>query len=442
MLNQYTAVIQAGGKGTRLKSLTEDKIPKPLLKLNGKPMIQWQIESLRIYGVTRIVIIIGHLGEKIREYFGDGTKFGIEISYIEETEPLGSAGALYDLKDQLKNIDFILVFGDVMFDMDLERMVHFHEKHHAMATLLVHPNSHPYDSDLIVMDSDCHIVGFDSKENTRDYWYENCVNAGIYVLSGELLCPMTERKWRDLEKDLLFPLVKRRQIYGYRTTEYVKDAGTVERFYSVSAAQKRGLWKMKNKNNPQKCIFLERDGTVNRYQGLICREDQLELEDHAAEAIKLINESGYLAIVVTNQPVVAQGMCSMEQVKTIHKKLQVLLGEKGAYLDDIVFCPHHPDKGYPEENLEYKIVCNCRKPSIGMINQMAERYNIDCSASYIIGDTTVDIQTGINGGLKTVLVRTGMSGQDGKYQVTADTEASDLLEAVRDILKRDGGDQT
>lgn len=436
MLNHYTAVIQAGGKGTRLKSLTGDKIPKPLLALNGKPMIRWQIENLKACGVWRIIIIVGHLGEKIREYFGDGAELGVELSYIEETAPLGSAGALYDLKDRLGDRDFLLIFGDVMFDVDLERMVRFHEGHGSLATLLVHPNSHPYDSDLTVMDRDCRIVRFDSKENTRNYWYENCVNAGIYVLSGRLLSHMTEKRRCDLEKDLLAPLVETGQVYGYRTAEYVKDAGTVERFLSVSAAQARGLWNMKNRSNPQRCVFLDRDGTVNRYAGLISREEQLELEDHAAEAIKMINESGYLAILVTNQPVVARGMCSPEQVNEIHRKLQVLLGEEGAYLDDIVFCPHHPDRGYPEENPEYKIPCGCRKPSTGMIDQMVERYHIDRTASYMVGDSTIDIQTGFNGGLRTVLVHTGMAGRDGKYPVKADMEASDLLAAVKRILEQ------
>lgn len=436
MLTHYTAVIQAGGKGTRLKSLTGDKIPKPLLMLNGKPMIQWQIENLKAWGISQIVIIIGHLGEKIREYFGDGAKLGVELSYIEEIIPLGSAGALYDLKNRFEERDFLLIFGDVMFDVDLDQMICFHESHRGLATLLVHPNSHPYDSDLTVMDGGCRIVRFDSKENIRDYWYENCVNAGIYVLSGKLLHYITEKKRWDLEKDLLAPLVKKGQVYGYRTAEYVKDAGTVERFLSVSEAQARGLWNMKNKSKPQRCIFLDRDGTVNRYAGLISREEQLELESHAAEAIKRINESGYLAIVVTNQPVVARGMCSVEQVNQIHRKLQVLLGEEGAYLDDIVFCPHHPDKGYPEENPEYKIPCNCRKPAAGMIEQMVDRYHIDRSMSYIVGDSTVDIQTGINGGLKTVLVHTGMAGKDGKYPVRADMEASDLLAAVKKILEQ------
>lgn len=436
MLEHYTAVIQAGGKGTRLKCLTGDKIPKPLLMLNGKPMIQWQIENLKTCGISQIVIIIGHLGEKIREYFGDGTSLGVELSYIDEAAPLGSAGALYDLKGRLECRDFLLLFGDVMFDLDLERMIRFHEEHGGSATLLVHPNSHPYDSDLIVMDRDCRIVRFDSKENTRNYWYDNCVNAGIYVLSGRILCHMEEKKRCDLEKDLLAPLVKTGQIYGYRTTEYVKDAGTVERFRSVSAAQTRGLWSMKNRNNPQKCIFLDRDGTVNRYTGMIWKEEHMELEDHAAEAIKLINESGYLAILVTDQPVVDKGICNVEQVNKINRKLQVLLGEKGAYLDDITFCPCYVGKDSLKENPEYKIPWDCQNPLAGMIDQMVDKYHINRSASYIVGDSTVDIWAGLNGGLKTILVHTGIAGKDGRYSATAHMEAPDLLAAVKKILEQ------
>lgn len=432
MLKDYIAVIQAGGKGTRLLELTKDKIPKPLLKLNNKPMLEWQIDNLKKYGVSNFIIIVGHLGNKIKEYFGNGEKQGIKISYIEENEPLGSAGALYYLKEY-KN-SFLLIFGDVMFDFDIKRMIDFHEKNKASATLLVHPNSHPFDSDLIVMDKKKRVINLNPKNSKRDYWYDNCVNAGIYILSKEILNVIEKPAYYDLEKDILVPLFKTKKIYGYETTEYIKDAGTIERFRNAEYEQKSGIWELKNLNNPQKCIFLDRDGTINNYNGLIADEKQLELEKNASQAIKLINESGYLAIAVTNQPVVARGMCSIEDVCNINRKLTVLLGENNAYLDDIIFCPHHPDKGFPEENPEYKIVCNCRKPSTGMIDYAVKKYNIDINQSYIIGDSTTDIQTGINAGLRTVLVHTGQAGQDKKYNVTADFEAADLLDAVKRII--------
>ena len=434
MNKKYVAVIQAGGKGTRMLSLTQDKIPKPMLLLNHKPMIQWQIENIAEYGITELVIIIGHLGNKVREYFGTGKKFGVRISYIEEDEPLGSAGALYYLNQMYKGYDYLLVFGDVMFQLDWNRMISFHEEKKAEATLLAHPNSHPFDSDLLIIDRDCRITGIDSKNSIRDYWYTNCVNAGIYILSESLVSNIQEPTKMDLEKDLLKPFICTGGIYGYISSEYVKDAGTPERFETVSIEQAAGIWEQKCLRKKQKCVFLDRDGTVNKFNGLVNSEEKFELEDTAADAIKMLNQSGYLAIVITNQPVIARGMCDIPDLNRIHQKMQVLLGEKGAYLDDIVFCPHHPDKGYPEENPLYKIPCNCRKPATGMINRMVQKHNIDLTHSYMIGDSTTDIQTGINAGITTVLVKTGQGGQDGKYDVKAAVEASDLLDAVKKIL--------
>ena len=437
MLENYVAVIQAGGKGTRLSPLTRDEIPKPLLEINGKPMIEWQIENARKYGIGEFVLIVGHQGEKIKAYFQDGARLGIHLTYIEEKEPLGSAGALYYLKDKIHRDEFILIFGDVMFDMDIERMVRFHESHKALATLAVHPNTHPYDSDLVMVNDAGQVTGFDEKTNERPYWYGNLVNAGIYILSAGLIERISGPQRLDLEKHLILPAIRWGKVFGYRTTEYIKDAGTPERVREVSREQEAGLWKAKNLGRKQRCIFLDRDGTLNVYKGLIADIDDLELEKDVAEAVRLINKSGHLAIMATNQPVVARGMCEISDLECIHKKLETLLGRQGAYLDDMIFCPHHPDKGFPEENVSYKIFCTCRKPAIGMIAQMAEKHNIDLKESWIIGDSTVDIQTGINAGLKTVLIKTGQAGTDGKYHAKPDFEAGNLLEAVKLILENE-----
>lgn len=434
MNNNYVAVIQAGGMGTRMLELTKDEIPKPMLPLNGKPMIQWQIENIRKYGIMEFVLIIGHLGERIEEYFGDGSRFGVRIQYIRETKPLGSAGALYYLKDMLKERSFLLIFGDVMYDIDWNRMIVFHEGKNGLATLLIHPNSHPHDSDLVIVDDEKCVIGIDSKNHVRNYWYDNCVNAGLYILSADILQHLNAAVRTDLEQDLLKPFMSQRQVFGYQTPEYVKDAGTVSRFHVACKEQKQGIWQQKNLSNKQKCVFLDRDGTINKFCGLLNDEEQFELEEGVAEAIRLLNASKYLVIVVTNQPVVARGMCEINDIQRIHKKMQVLLGQQGAYVDDIVFCPHHPDKGFVEENPIYKIPCNCRKPAIGMIEQMAKKYNVDLTDAYMIGDSTVDIQTGKNAKIKTILLSTGQGGMDRKYEIQPDYRAKDLLEAVKIIL--------
>jgi len=432
------AVIMAGGRGTRLAALTKDEIPKPMVPLFGKPLLEWQTEQLKDNGITEIVMVIGHLGEKIKEYFGNGEKFGIHIQYIEEKEPLGTAGGFYYLSQLIYGDYFLLVFGDVLFAIDIARMEKFHREKGAEVTLFVHPNGHPFDSDLVKLDKDNKVSCFDSKHNTRNYWYDNCINAGFYILSKNILSKVTSPVKTDLEKDILMKLAETgEEIYGYRSPEYIKDVGTVERIRQTMKDIQTGYIKKKCLSQPQKCIFLDRDGTMNQYRGLVWKEEEFILEENVIEAIRLINESGRLGIVVTNQPSVARGLCQIEDIERIHKKMTTLLGREGVWLDDIFFCPHHPDKGYPEENPIYKIPCTCRKPQTGMIDAAVKRYHIDKQESWIIGDTTLDIQTGKNAGLHTVLVRTGEAGKDKKYKVEPDFVCENLYEAVKIILERD-----
>ncbi len=429
------AVIQAGGKGSRVRELTKDIIPKPLLELNNKPLLQWQIETLKRYGISEFVVIIGHKGEKIRDFIGDGSKFNVSVYYIEESVPMGSAGSLFFLKDYSFDT-VLLVFCDIMFDMDINRLLLFHNNNNSLFTLVVHPNSHPYDSDIIKTDNDGRVIRILSKNEIKPRWFENLVNAGIFLFDREIIDRIKTPHRLDLEGDIINELLKTERVFAYKTSEYIKDVGTPERLWKASIEQKNGLWRSKNLANRQRCIFLDRDGTLNKLSGLISDPRQLVLEEAAAEAIKAINEAGYLAILITNQPVVARGLCTEDDVKIIHNKLETLLGEAGAYLDDILFCPHHPDKGFEGERKQYKIVCTCRKPKIGMILKMQEKHNIDLTESWYVGDTTVDVMTGINAGMHTALLKTGEGGRDKKYDVTPELVADNIKTAIVEIVKR------
>ena len=430
------AVIQAGGKGSRLRNITKDEIPKPMVPVLGKPLLQWQIEQLKKGGITEVLIVIGYLGQTIREHFRDGRDFGVSITYIEELQPLGTAGGLYYLRQYVKDEeDLLFIYGDLFFDIDLERMEKFHRDKRSELTAFAHPNDHPFDSDLIELDAEERIIRLLPKGEKRKNWYGNVVNAGCYIMNAGVIQRLTKIQKLDFEKDILFKMIKESApVFGYRSTEYIKDCGTEERLCKIEKDIRNRYVENRNLTKKQKCIFLDRDGTITRSNGLIDDENKLELIDCAVEAIRKINSSEFLAIVVTNQPVVARGMCTIEGVRNIHKKLETLLGESGVYLDDLIFCPHHPDKGFPEENPIYKVKCNCRKPGIGMIEEMRDKYNISLEDSWIVGDTTVDLMTGINAGMKTALVLTGEAGEDGKYRVEPDLIGTHIQDVINKII--------
>lgn len=437
------AVIMAGGKGTRIASITKDEIPKPMLTIGNKTILEHQIDCLKKSKIDEVIIVIGHLGDKIRDYFNDGNKFGIKISYFEEdpSNPLGTAGSLYYLKEKIQE-DFVLVFGDVFFSVDFNKMIEFHQNNHADATLLTHPNSHPYDSDLVVVDGNNLIKCFDSKENSREYDYNNLVNSGIYVFSKKIFNYVKEPKKYGLEKDVIAKMIEdRNKVLSYHSTEYVKDMGTPERYYSVNQDYTNGICEKRNLSHQQKAIFLDRDGTINTYIPFLVNKEEFKLIDGVSDAIKLINNSEFLCIVVTNQPIIARGESTIDNLNEIHKRMETLLGKEGAYIDGLYYCPHHPDKGFEGEIPELKIECNCRKPKIGMLLQASKDYNIDLSKSIMIGDTTLDIQMAENAKMKSVLVLTGEGGKDKKYDVTPNMIADNLLDAIKNILNEKGEEE-
>ena len=431
------ALIQAGGAGTRLKEIAGD-LPKPMVPIAGKPILQWQIESLSHSGISNIVIVCPKTTTAIQDYFKDGSAYGVKIQYIVEQEPLGTGGALYYAAKIIKG-DFLLLMGDLMLDVDFQRFAKFHKKHDAIITTFAHPNSHPYDSDVLITGAEDKVVHVLSKKEPRDEFYENLTNAGLYVVDSYLLVTflgMEKPIKIDFEKELLAPTIASGGVFAYRSSEYVKDCGTPDRYEAVGRDVVNGVVASRNLSKPQKAIFLDRDGVINVFGNFVTHPDMLHLKPDAAAAIKNINESQFLAICITNQPVVARGETTLETLREIHYKLEDMLGEQGAYLNDLYFCPHHPDSGFPGEVPELKIDCECRKPKIGMLLRAKKDYNIDLHASWFVGDTHQDVQTGINAGCRTILITSGDPEPAKKYaDAKPDYVCEDLAAAVKIILE-------
>lgn len=410
-------ILMAGGRGTRIAELFPN-IPKPLIPVDGMPILEREIRSLASQGFKDLILTVGYLADKIIDYFGDGSKLGVRIGYFVEETPLGNAGALFRLKDKIGDEPFLLLNADAAFDVDFNRMVEFHKQHGGLVTLFTHPNSHPYDSGLIIADKDGNVKKWLSKEDERPVWYSNRVNAGLHVIDPKVLELSLENleidaetgfpKGKvDLDRQILKPLCGTGKMFCYDSPEYVKDMGTPERFHQVEADYRNGVVQAKNLHNKQKAIFLDRDGTINKYVGFLSDINEFELFDGVSKAIKMINQSGYLAIVVTNQPVIARGEVSWEELHEIHKKMETLLGKDGAYIDGMYICPHHPDKGFEGERPEYKFDCDCRKPKPGLLLQAAKDFNINLSQSYMIGDSERDVEAGKAAGCKeSIMVET------------------------------------
>ena len=422
----------AGGRGTRITSVASD-IPKPMIKIGDKPVLEHELECLRSQGFTDIIITVSHLGHIIMDYFGDGSKvspatgktFGVHIEYYFEKEPLGNAGALFKIKEKLTE-DFLLLNADALFDVDFNRFVDYHRQHGALVTLFAHANDHPYDSGLLVVDKDNYVQQWLTKEDARPQYYRNIVNGGLHVISPKVLDVEINTPKVDLDRQILKPLAGTGKMLCYNSPEYAKDMGTPERYYAACADYKSGKIQGKNLRNKQKAIFLDRDGTINKYVGYLRTPEQVELLDGVGEAIRKINLSGYLAIVVTNQPVIARGEVTVDGLQEIHNKMETMLGKEGAYLDGVYYCPHHPDKGFAGEVEEFKIVCECRKPKAGLLLQAAKDFNIDLSQSWMIGDSENDVLAGRNAGCKTALI--------GETDYGQNLQATSLLDFVKEIL--------
>ncbi|MEI6577930.1 MAG: HAD-IIIA family hydrolase [Eubacteriales bacterium] len=424
-------MIMAGGKGTRMTSVSGE-IPKAMLTVAGKPILEHQIKCLESQGYCDIIIVTGHLGDAIHSYFGDGKNFGVCIEYYDESKPLGTAGALIALKNKLAE-DFLLINGDLIFDIDFKRFEAFHNSKNALATLFTHPNNHPFDSEIIVADSDSRIIGWLGRREKR-VAFKNCVNAGIHILAPEVLSVYSQLGKLDLDKDILMPMLETGRLYAYNSPEYVKDMGTPKRYKEVCDDFISGKVSARNIRNKQKAVFMDRDGTINEYLGFVTKAEQITLIESAAKGISKVNNSEYLAIVITNQPIIARGECTVEELERIHNRLEDLLGEHGAYLDAIYYCPHHPDKGFEGEMSEYKVECDCRKPKPGLIFQAANDYNIDLQQSYMVGDDVKDLLAGHAAGCKTAYL---LSGKTTNEPIEG-TIFNNLLEFVDKNIRESG----
>jgi histidinol-phosphate phosphatase family protein len=428
-------VVLAGGKGTRLASVTGG-LPKPLVPINGIAVLERILRHAEKACFEEAVVLLGSQADLIERSLRTGSH-KIALRIVRESMPLGTAGAVLSAFELLRE-NFLVVYADVLMDIDLVRFCNFHAARVADVTLFCHPNDHPGDSDLVDVDEGGRICQFFPHPHSENLATRNLVNAALYCIRKSSLAA-----WRAHEPPLdfareLFPSMLERgaRMHGYLSREYIKDMGTPERLSRVERDLEAGLVANSRMDRSIPAVFFDRDGVVNVERGHIASENDVELYPGVAEALKLLKDAGYLCVVVTNQPVVARGECSMGTLQRIHGRIDMLLGRSGAYFDAWYVCPHHPDRGFPSEIENLKISCNCRKPATGLLEQCQKDLNVNLESSWVIGDQTRDIQMAKNAGLRSILVTTGFAGKDGKYNIQPLHIADDCLHAARLICSK------
>jgi len=420
------AVILAGGEGRRLRSRLKG-LPKPLVEVDGVPLLGRQMALLRASGCDNAVILVNHGADHIRRYCAANADFGMQLRLVDDGTPRGTAGAVLAALDHLAE-RFIVVYGDTLINVDVERMGRAHRASGADSSLFVHPNDHPHDSDIVELDDAGRIVAFHPYPHPADRYLPNMVNAGLYVVERAALERLRGFPIPSDFAKQLFPamLAAGSRLHGYASFEYIKDIGTPARLDAAVGDLRRGRVERASLAVRQQAVFTDRDGTLNVKRDYVRTPDELELIDGVAPAIRRLNEAEYRVVVATNQPVVARGECSFAGLRQVHAKLETELGRGGAFVDRIMFCPHHPDRGFAGEVPDLKIACACRKPGTALVETAARDLNIDLERSWFIGDSAADILAARRAGLRSVLV-----GPDGPLREAALAASPDF--AVRDF---------
>lgn len=426
-------VILSGGKGTRLAEYLNGR-PKSLALLKGKTLLEHQLLLAKKNNLNKILLLLGFKSEDLIQFCNVNSNFGLDIKFVVEPFELGTAGALLNAINLLDDTNLIL-YGDTFLNINLQNFLEKHRAIKAPISIYVHPNDHPSDSDLVVVKEDGHVKEF--VPYPHNGIYPNLVNAGLYAIDKVALEGYKENIYKhDIARNF-FPnyISNGNSIFAHKGFEFIKDCGTIQRLKEVEEAINSGRVESRVFESFKKAVFIDRDGTLNKNDaGYIINPNQIELIEGVDVALKNINKSSYLSILITNQPVIARGDIGPGELRIIHNKLETLLGEKGAYLDDIYYCPHHPDAGFANEILKFKKICKCRKPETGLIESAIRRFNIDRLNSWIIGDSTVDIAAGIKAELRTILVETGKRGMDSKCLVNPDYTFNNFGVCVNFIL--------
>lgn len=395
------AFVLAAGEGSRLRPLTLN-MPKPMLPIDGKPLLEHAVQWLRRYGIRDVAVNLHHCPDVIVNYFGSGEPLDVALAYSYEDTALGTAGGVRRMRDFIGDSSLVIVYGDVLTDMNLHDLLAFHRQvttrdSRAGVTLSLYHVNNPTEVGLVDMDSNERILRFVEKPKPEEV-FTDLANAGILVVEPWVIDMIPPGIFFDFGRDL-FPMLLEKGVsmYGWAAPgdTFVMDIGS---HAAYDRAQQDWPAHLRARQMiPQPAIFVDRDGVINRNrQDYVKSWAEFEFLPGAIEGLRRLSELGWPIIVVSNQSAVGRGVVEPQVVEEIHARMVAAIRRAGGRVDDVLYCPHAPEEH-----------CDCRKPQAGLFHQAAERHNIDLSRSYMIGDAACDVEAARAAGCKPVVVRSG-----------------------------------
>ena len=359
------AVILAGGRGARLSPLT-DSIPKPMIRFHGYPFLHYLIELLKDHGITEIIMLLGYLPDAIREYLGDGRRYGISIKYSVSSLENESGLRLKIAHDILSSF-FLLLYCDNYWPMRLEQMWDQFTKSKKLCQITAYSNTDRYTKDNVAVDREGRVLKYDG---TRSSSGLSGVDIGYVLINRRIIDMMPDENIRF--EHYLYPrLIEKGELGAYITEHRYYSIGSIERLTGTEEFLSR-----------RPAVLLDRDGVLNvkmpPAEYVRSWKDWRWLPD-VKEALSLFHQAGFRIIVITNQPGIARGHMKQEDLYGIHDRMSQEIMQAGGRIEKIYFCPHGWDDN-----------CQCRKPKPGMIYEAQREYNLDLSRTFFIGDDERD----------------------------------------------------
>ena len=423
------AVVLVGGLGTRLRPLTY-KVPKPLVMVNGKPFLNFVLEKIASMGIRECILLTGYKHAMVKRYCGNGSKWGLRISYSRERTPLGTGGAILAARAKIKKTALVLN-GDSFADFDIAPFLSFHRRKKGLSTIFAMHGSLSARGALTIS-KEGRVKEFLEKQKEGIGYF----NTGAYMAEPRALSLLASTRADgrlgnafSMEKEGFQLFASMKKLYGYPGHGRFLDIGTFESLSKAGRTVDSGGIARAAKKSRGAAIFLDRDGVVNRHRhDRVKHPGEFVFEEGAIPGILAISKLGLPMFIVTNQSMVGRGIATHETLAAIHGKMLSELRMAGISIADILVCPHAPHEG-----------CACRKPKTGMLLDAKERFGLDLSASFVIGDSTSDIAMGNAAGCTTILVGTGLAGKDGLHMARHSHFCKNLPEAAKtisSILKR------